>query len=427
MKFDRKPVSVEEAQKRVLSCVSKLQVEYVPLEQAWGRRLGEDIEADHPVPHFPRSGMDGYAVRASDTAGATAASKVELDVLETIACGQFPTQPVGEGQASRIMTGACLPDGADAVIMLEQTDRRDSGPAVAGDKVGVKKAMYPGENVTPVGMEISLAETVLRKGERILSGDIAILATFGKAVVPVFRRPKVAVVSTGTELLQVQEPVQPGKIRNSNSHMIAALVREAGGEPILFPPLPDYPATAIAGMEDALRQADMMITTGGVSVGDYDILTAWFAEWPHAADVGQHQRAVLFNKVAMRPGSPTTAAISDGKLLVALSGNPGACYVGFKLFAEPAMLAMQGVKAALPRSYQATLDTAFPKPSPFPRYVRAASRMEEGRIRVLPTGPDKSSMLSTIKDATGLIIIPAGGSGAAEGQLVEYIDFTMQR
>ncbi|GIQ69238.1 molybdopterin molybdenumtransferase MoeA [Xylanibacillus composti] len=426
MKFNRRAVSVEEAQRRVLSCASELDTEQVALEEAWGRWLAADIQADHPVPHFPRSGMDGYALRALDTAGASPASMAELEVLETIACGQLPTRKLGKGQASRIMTGACVPEGADAVVMLEQTNRRDSGPASAGDKVGVKREVRPGENITPVGYEIEQSETVLRKGERITAGEVAVLATFGHAAVPVYRRPKVAIISTGTELLQVTEAIQPGKIRNSNSHMIAALVREAGAVPVLFPPLPDHAETAIAGMEEAWSQADLMITTGGVSVGDYDILTEWFAAWPHE-DNGSAGRRVLFNKVAMRPGSPTTAAVSEGRLLLALSGNPGACFVGYKLFAEPVLRAMQGAAAPVPRTCRAVLDVSFPKPSPFPRYVRACGRIEGGQLRVAPAGPDKSSMLKTVKDGTGLILIPAGGSGAVEGQLVDYIDFAMQR
>ncbi|WP_248928230.1 gephyrin-like molybdotransferase Glp [Paenibacillus hamazuiensis] len=413
MKFQREIVQVEEAQRRILRHAAPLPAERVPLAESFGRRLAEPVAADHPVPHFRRSGVDGYAVIAADTEHAAPDSPATLDVVELIMCGSVPSRRLGPGQAARIMTGAVVPEGADAVIMLEMTDSMDAAHSGgAGEPVRVKKRMAPGDNVTPVGREVQAREQVLEPGRVIRAGEAAVLATFGVDPVPVYRQPKVAIFSTGSELLPVHEPLSPGKIRNSNSYMLAAQVREAGGLPFVMPVLPDDADAVLAALERAFREADAVITTGGVSVGDKDVLVDVFARW---------SGEMLFNKVAMRPGSPTTVGLLHGKPLFALSGNPGASFVGFELFVRPYLRSLLGEDRVLHAECAAFLDVSYDKGSAYPRYVRGTMTLADGQVRVRPAGHDKSSIMVSIKDADCLIHIPAGGRGAARDERVRVL------
>ncbi|OXM83366.1 gephyrin-like molybdotransferase Glp [Paenibacillus rigui] len=405
LKFNRQLIQVREAQQAVLHNVNILPSEKIPLVESFGRRLAQTITADHPVPPFRRSGVDGYAIAAVDSEGATLDSPKSLQVVETILCGSPPVRPIAPGQASRIMTGAVVPEGADSVIMLEATTS-------AEEQVHIRKSLNPGDNVTPIGGEVQPGELLLEAGRRIGAGEAAILASFGYAEVPVYRKPRVAIVSTGSELLEVQEPLTPAKIRNSNSYMLACLVREAGGEPILLPILPDDPAQVERVLLDHWEQVDLAITTGGVSVGDKDVLVDLFERWD-----GQ----LLFNKIAMRPGSPTSVGVWREKLLFALSGNPGACFVGFELFVRPFLRGLLGQEAREHRETVGYLNADYSKGSAYPRYVRGKMILDNGTVRVQPAGHDKSSIMTSIKDTDCLIYIPAGGRGASRDQLVRLL------
>ncbi|UVI33564.1 molybdopterin molybdotransferase MoeA [Paenibacillus spongiae] len=239
---------------------------------------------------------------------------------------------------------------------------------------------------------------------------------------PVYARPRVAVLATGAELQPVEAPLAPGCIRDSNSAMVAALIEQCGGQPILLGRLEDEPAAVSAALADAMRHADVIVTTGGVSVGDYDVMAAIMR------GIGEdrseaHANKPLFDKVSMRPGSPTSAAVMNGKLLFALSGNPGACFVGFELFVRPALQRLQGVEAeaSLPVQVTAKLAADFDKGSPHERFVRTRLYVDGGVLHADPLAFGKSSMMASIPDADGLIRIPAGASGAASGTLVEVI------
>ncbi|TVY05540.1 molybdopterin molybdotransferase MoeA [Paenibacillus cremeus] len=412
LRFGRDLIQLEEAQERVLRTVRVQPAEQVRLEEAMGRRLAVEVSADHSVPHFRRAGVDGYAVRAEDTASATGGAAVSLEVLETIPCGTVPTQRLAPGQASRIMTGAVVPEGADAVVMVEMTDRQELAGKEAGLVVEIRKAMAPGENITAVGQECGEGEKLLAAGTVIGPGEAAVLATFGYSMVPVFVRPRVAIFSTGAELLPVEETLAPGRIRNSNSYMLACQVRESGGEPSIMPILPDEVEQVQAELLAALSWADIVITTGGVSVGDKDVLVELFERW----DGELH-----FNKIAMRPGSPTSFGQWRGKPIFALSGNPGASYVGFELLVRPYLRKALGAVDPLPQTGTAFLDAEYRKGSAYPRYVRGTSRVEAGQVKVRPAGRDKSSIMISIKDADCLICVPAGGRGAEQGELVRTI------
>ncbi|WP_373229371.1 gephyrin-like molybdotransferase Glp [Cohnella sp.] len=405
-RFRRQTIQPEEAQNRILEHIRVLDSEKVPLEESWGRRLAEAIIAPHPFPPFRRSGMDGYAVRAADLLGASSDKPVRLAVVESLPCGFEPRYEVGEGQATRIMTGGMVPSGADTVVMLEMTaaEERDGKPYVL-----IGKSVPLGLNVAEIGCEIQDGQTLLPPGKVIRSGETALLASCGYALVTVMRRPRVAVLSTGSELLEVEEPLAPARIRNSNAPMLAAMLREVGAEPVMLGKVPDDAMAAQALVREGVRTCDMLLTTGGVSVGDYDVMVDVLAE----ASV-----TLLFNKIAMRPGSPTTAAILENKLVVALSGNPGACFVGFHLLVAPALKVMQQEPHPTPSSFKAYLGAEFPKVNAYRRYIRGRTDLREGTVWVSPTGDDKSSLMTTIVDADCLIEIPPVKEGLEKGTLV---------
>ncbi|BCU81191.1 molybdopterin molybdenumtransferase [Polycladomyces abyssicola] len=408
MRFHREVIKVEEARKRIQQHIQIGKTERISLEQSMGRYLAEDIYSNQPLPHFRRSGMDGYAIRSIDTTGATRESPVCFEVIETIPCGSVPRQTIQLGQASKIMTGAVVPDGADAVVMIEMTT---SFEAEGKNWITVPREIKQGTNITPIGEEAAVGDLLLTKGRRIGAGEMAILATFGHASVKVYRQPHVAIFATGSELLPIDSPPVLGKIRNSNSYMLAGLVTQAGGIPFILSNIPDDVERVQTEILSAMDEYDLVITTGGVSVGDYDILVDLFAAW---------DGEMLFNKVAMRPGSPTTVGVRKGKFLFALSGNPGACFVGFELFVRPVIQGMQGKSGALP-TFTATLTEDFNKPSPFERFVRGVRSIKDGQVFVKPAGVEKSSITLTIKDTDCLIIIPPGGRGKRAGERVEVI------
>lgn len=238
------------------------------------------------------------------------------------------------------------------------------------------------------------------------------LATFGIHKVPVIKKPRVAIISTGSELLGIDEPLQDGRIRNSNTFMLANQVREAGGEPHILKMISDDLTIAKQRVEEALTLYDVVITTGGVSVGDYDIMADLVTE----KDVEK-----LFNKVTMRPGSVTTAAVKNGKLLFALSGNPGACFVGFELFARPAIGRMLGVTNPFLPEYRAELGTTYSKTNKFTRYVRGRQEIVDGRVLVYPAQLDESNVMITIKDSNVLIVIPPSNESIEAGEMVKVI------
>lgn len=410
MRFGRQAIKVKEAQARIACNIRVGQIETVSLLDSIGRRLAEEIKATSPVPHFRRSGLDGFAVRAGDTKGASRNEPVLLEVIETISEGTVPEKSVQSGTCSRIMTGAAVPDGADAVVMLEMTDEVEKdGRSYAA----VKKEIRAGDNVSAIALEVTEGTPLMAVGRKVNAGETALLATFGYHKVKVYKKPTVAIIATGSELLPVDEPLQPGKIRNSNSYMLAAQVLSAGGVPIIIDPVPDDVEQAMQTITDSFDQADLVIATGGVSVGDYDILVDIFEKW---------DGELLFNKVAMRPGSPTSVGIRRGKFLFGLSGNPGACFVSFELFVRPVLWGMQGKKDLYPPEQKARLAGGdYTKPAPFQRFVRGKCYTEDGQLYAKPVGIDKSSVVTSIQEADCLIVIPPGGRGVPDGGWVSAI------
>lgn len=414
MRFQRTALSVEEAAARILERVRPGRTEAVPLADAWDRHLAESLTADQPVPHFRRSGMDGYALRTEETAGASTESPVLLQVAGHVPCGSVHGKRLEPGQAVRIMTGAAVPDGADAVVRLEDTAAEENG--ALGTTVAILRGEKAGANISEIGLEIGQGERLLEPGRRIGPGEAALLAMFGAARVQVYARPRVAVFATGSELLAVEEPLAPGKIRNSNSYMLLAQLREAGCEPVLAGAIPDSLELARQAITAAMDTYDLVITTGGVSVGDYDILydltTGWDGE-------------LLFNKLAMRPGSPTTVSVRRDKLLFALSGNPAACFVGFELLVRPAVRKLLGEQDVSPRigTLPARLKAESLKTDgKFTRFVRGVRRVgPEGQLWAEPVGVDASSITVSLRDADCLIVVPPAERPLRQGELVALI------
>jgi len=408
-KFDRSAVSVGEALRRVLDAVAPVEAERAPLDECYGRRAAEDVVALEPVPHFRRSGMDGYAVRAADTVGASSAAPATLRVVGELACGEAANFAVPPGGAARIMTGAMMPDGADAVVMLEMTEIVPAADTEGAEAILVRRPSAVGLNVSEVGSDVAEGTVIVRKGERLGGVEAALLAATGASDVAVYRKPRIAIVPTGSELLPIASPVEPGKIRNSNAYMLAALTASAGGVPVSFAPVPDAADALAEAIGQAAACCDLIITTGGVSVGDYDVM----ADYLRAPE-----QRMLFNKVMMRPGSVTSAAVREGKLILGLSGNPGACAAGFELFARPAIKTLQGCAKPEPASFEAELAEPFPKTNAYPRYVRGTFWSERGRLKAAPAMGDKSGRMLPGLGAACYVVIPPGGIGREAGDPV---------
>lgn len=406
MSLYRKPISVKDAIDKVIKATTlRKGTEMVPLEKANGRILAEPIVAKHDVPPFNRSAFDGYAIRAEDSIGATFSREVAFNVIGTIGAGHVAHKPLGKNEAYRIMTGALLPDSADAIIMLEETKETPEG-------FTINKSFQKNDNISFRGEDAKCGELLIDAGTAIHPGTVALLATFGYGMVSVSMLPSVSIIATGTELLEVEEELMPGKIRNSNGPMLQAQLNRMGIEANMLGIMTDNPDEATKLMEEALRVSDVVITTGGVSVGDFDYLPEVYER------VGAE---VLFNKVMMRPGSVTTVAKIKNKLLFGLSGNPSACFTGFELFTRPALLTMLNcTKPYLPQM-KAILGEDFKKANPFTRFVRALWTLEEGKVVAVPAGFNKSNAVSSIARGNCIIVLPSGSSGYVKGMEVDVL------
>ncbi|MBN6887570.1 gephyrin-like molybdotransferase Glp [Cytobacillus horneckiae] len=395
----RTPIPVKEAVKKVMDYKVEGNIEFVSILHSNNRFLAQDLTATSDVPHFDRSPYDGFAVRSIDTQTASLSNEVEFEVVDHIGAGFVSEKQIGPFQAVRIMTGAQIPEDCDAVVMLELAKAYEKN---GRNYMSIKRSYQPGDNVSFKGEDAKTGDALVEKGTKINPGIQAILATFGYAEVPVVKKPLVGLFATGTELLEVEDELQPGKIRNSNSTMLAAQIERAGAEVKYFGKLPDEFDTCYEAVKSAVNEVDMLITTGGVSVGDFDYLPAIYEKM---------KAEVLFNKVAMRPGSVTTVAQLDGKLLFGLSGNPSACYVGFELFTRPIIRHMLYSKKPHLRKEKAILKADFPKANPFTRFVRATVSIENGKLVTSPSGVDKSNIVMSLAGANALMLLPGGTRG----------------
>ncbi|MTH51925.1 molybdopterin molybdenumtransferase MoeA [Bacillus mangrovi] len=403
----RTPIPIGEAVSRVMEYAEEGAAALIPIEESFGRVLAEDLTADHDVPAFDRSPYDGFAIRAEDTQSKLPAV---LEVAGEIGAGSVYPHTAKPDQAVRIMTGAAIPEGFDAVVMIELVKEHTKNEK---KYIEVSRSYSKGDNLSFRGEDAKKGQILAGKGTFVDPGVTALLATFGYQEVPVASRPSVGVIATGSELLDPEAPLEPGKIRNSNAYMLLSQIRRAGADPVYFGKVADDFEACFQTISRALKETDMLITTGGVSVGDYDYLP----------DIYKNLGAnVLFNKVAMRPGSVTTVAEKDGKLLFGLSGNPSACYVGFELFARPVIRRTMGNPFPHLKRIKAILGADFKKANPFTRLVRGRLKYGEGgTVSAVPAGFNKSSSVSSLAAADVFILLPGGTRGYEKGMTVDAL------
>ncbi|CDR27555.1 molybdopterin molybdotransferase MoeA [Staphylococcus schweitzeri] len=401
----RNPIPVKEAIQRIVKQQSTMPSQKVSLENSLGHILAEDIVATYDIPRFDKSPYDGFAIRSVDSQGASGQHRIEFEVIDHIGAGSVSNKVVGEHEAVRIMTGAQIPEGADAVVMFEQTIE-------LGDTFSIRKPFTKNENISLKGEETTTGDIVLKKGQVINPGAIAVLATYGYTEVQVIKQPSVAVIATGSELLDVSDPLENGKIRNSNGPMIHSLAEKLGLEVGIYKTQKDDLESGIQIVKEAMSNHDIVITTGGVSVGDFDYLPEIYKAV---------NAEVLFNKVAMRPGSVTTVAFANGKYLFGLSGNPSACFTGFELFVKPAVKHMCGALEVFPQVIKATLMEDFSKANPFTRFIRAKASLTSAGATVVPSGFNKSGAVIAIAHANCMIMLPSGTRGFKAGHTVDVI------
>lgn len=378
-------LQVEEAQARVLAEVTPLAAEQVAFEEAFGRVLREDVVASGDAPPADNSGMDGYAVRAADTPG-------ELRVLGDIPAGSVPSLRVEPATALRIMTGAFLPDGADAVAQVEITD---GGLSI----VRVDQAVKPGAHIRRRGEDVRAGAVVLRAGTRIGAAELAMLASVRKLMVAVGRRPTVAILSTGDELLAPSDPPAFGKIVNSNSYLLEALVRETGAIPRMLGIVRDTRDATIAAFEEA-SQSDFILSSGGVSVGAYDFVKDALEA------LGAESK---FWRVSMKPGKPVVLSRLRDRVVLGLPGNPVSCFVSFHLFVAPALRKAMGAEGDLvPAAVSTRLEAPLRAAGDRRTYVRVHVTARGGELVSRPMTSQGSGSLSSIVQANGLAIVPEG-------------------
>lgn len=406
----RSIVPISDAIERIMQNIKLTKSEVIPLGEAYGRILAEPLVAKEDFPPFNRAAYDGFAIRSSDSNGASGISRKTFTVTNRIGAGSVAKEALAKGEAIRIMTGAIMPVNADAVVMLEQ--------AVEGNNCfTIRKPFQVNENVSLKGEDSREGEVLIPVGSMILPGTIALLATFGYSKVRVAMKPTVGILTTGTELLEVEDELVPGKIRNSNGPMIKAQLARMGIECRSYGIMTDDLDACYETIEQAMNETDCMITTGGVSIGDFDYLPAIYSRL---------NARVLFNKVSMRPGSVTTVAVSDDKILFGLSGNPSACFTGFELYVRPALLKMMGsLKPYLPYS-KAILTEDFLKPNPFTRFIRAVYESTPSGVTVTPAGFNKSNAVSSIARGNSLIVLPSGTKAFTAGSEVDVLLLGME-
>ncbi len=398
-------LSVEEALEKVLSLFKPLEPEEVDLLDSLGRVLAEDVFADMDIPPLDNSAMDGYAVRAEDTKGASPQNPRPLRIIHEVPAGYISEKAVEPGTAIRIMTGAPIPPGADAVVRFEDTRRE-------GDIIYILKEVKPGAEIRRAGEDVKKGELKLRKGTVIRPAEVGMLAALGKKRVKVIRRPRVAILATGDELVDPEEIPGPGKIRNTNTYSNAAQVLKYGGIPIILGIARDKREELAAKLREGLEKgADLILTSGGVSVGDFDLVKEVLAT----------EGQITFWQVRMKPGKPLAFGVLGGVPLLGLPGNPVSVMVAFELFARPAILKMLGRTCLQKPTVEAILLDEIPAKDERRHFLRVTveKRGDEWYARL--TGEQGSGILTSMVKANGLAIIPEEWKKAEVGSRVKVI------
>lgn len=383
-------ISPDDALETVLDNVAPLAIERASIVDALGRVLAEEIRAQRDIPGFDNSAMDGYAVRAADIAAAGENNPVRLRVLETVAAGMMPAVTVAAGQAVRTMTGAPIAPGADAVVPVERTRGSETS-------VEILAAAEAGAFVRPRGEDLRRDELVISPGKVLAPSDLGMLASLNRAMVDVYRRPRVAIVATGDELVDVDQVPSGAQIVNSSAYALAGGIREAGGEPVMLKVARDRPEEVRSRLAEALA-FDVVLSTGGVSVGQFDHVKVVLDE------LGLRQ---LFHGVAQKPGRPLKFGTISGRPIFGLPGNPVSTMVCFYLYVRPTLLRMGGRRdLGLPR-LTVRCATDIRKAKDLTEFVRVTLERRDGDFYAAPTGNQSSGVLSSLSRAHGLLIGPA--------------------
>jgi len=382
--------SADQALEIVLANVAVLGVERVPILEALSRVLAEEIRSPRDIPGFDNSAMDGYAVRAADVASASESNPVRLRVIETVAAGAMPKLTLEPGQATRTMTGAPIAPGADAIIQVERT--RTAEPFVE-----ILASAERGAFVRPHGEDLKRGELVMSAGKVLAPSDLGMLASLNRSMVDVFRRPRVAIVATGDELVDIDQIPTGAQVVNSSAYALAGGIRDAGGEPVILRVARDTPEEVRERLSEALA-FDVVLSTGGVSVGQFDHVKVVLDE------LGMRQ---LFHGVAQRPGRPLKFGTIGGRPIFGLPGNPVSTMVCFYLYARPALLKMTGRRdQGLPRvSVRCATDIRVA--ANLTEFVRVKLERRDGELWATPTGNQSSGVLSSLSRADALLIGPA--------------------
>jgi molybdopterin molybdotransferase len=395
-------LSLEEARQRILDAVPVLPAIEVRFTDALGSVLAEDVVADQDLPPWANSGMDGFAVRVTDLVGATPDAPVRLRVVGDLPAGRAPLQPVGPGEAIRIMTGAPIPAGAEAVVIVEKT-RTD------GETVLVEGSVKAGENIRRAGENVARGEIVLPGGTPIRAADVGLLASLGRTTVRVHQKPAVAVVSSGDELVPPDREPGPGQIRDSNRFTLAAHLTGLGFRAIDCGNAPDQEDAIESLFRRAVAEGQAVVSSGGVSVGDFDLTKIV---------LGRLGR-IDFWKIAIRPGKPMAFGMIDGRPVFGLPGNPVSSLVVLDQIVRPALRKMAGHTRLYREIYTAVLLDPVKRTPGRTEFVRAVIRYQDGGFVAAPTGPQGSGILKSMSRANGFIIIPAGSSPLPAGARVD--------
>ena len=412
--YDASMLSVEEALERILGYMRVLEAEEKPILDAMGQVLVDDVVATRDIPPLDNSAMDGYALQAASVEGASEDYPVVLKVTGVVAAGELPDVRVGPGEAVRIMTGAPVPEGADSVVPFEETDeleRRDSGSNLS--EIAVKVAIDVGRDVRPSGQDVRCGERVLERGAILRPSEVGVLAALGHSTVNVVRRPVVAILSTGDELLEPGDPYGVGGIYDSNSYSVAALVRRYGGIPNMLGIARDNMDSVNAKLREGL-QSDILITSAGVSKGDYDMIK----------DVLTQHGEIDFWSVRMKPAKPLAFGVltaQDGRQVphLGLPGNPVSAMVAFEQFGRAAIYKMLGKTGFQKPQVQAILDEPIHNTDGRRVFARAVVTKEDGTYRARLTGAQGSNLLTSMTRANGLAICPEDLSRKEAGEVVD--------
>ena len=388
---------VSEARERILAAFATLNTVHIPLKDSVGRILAEEIVAATDLPLFDNSSMDGFAVRAADLTSAGSDTPITLPVVDDIPAGTMPTHQLQPGEAARIMTGAPLPPGADAVVPVEETDFNNRAPGAALPKqVQIFKAPQLGANIRQRGDDIRRGQSILPKGLRLRPQDLGMLAMLGLADVPVVRKPRVALLSSGDELTPIGQPLTEGKIYDVNSYTLGAMLEAQGCDVIPLGVAADTPEAIKAALAKA-KGADLILSSAGVSMGSFDYIK----------DIIEKDGELNFWRINMRPGKPLTFGHYQNLPFIGLAGNPVSAFIGFMVFVRPVIARLLGSTEDDPQLTHAHLAEPITSDGR-ESYLRAKVERENGELRVRLTGHQGSGNLFSMVQANALLIIPAG-------------------